>query len=95
MASVAYLLAERAKVARLGDAGLYRAITADLTRLGYVDETPRPEAAPVERVETPTGMETTAVRAPERAVPKGGRPPMPRCKHGKIDDGRCPRCKTP
>jgi hypothetical protein len=39
---------------------------ADLDRLGYVE----PLAEPVERVEKPDGMETTAVRAPERAVPK-------------------------
>jgi len=95
MTQVAYLLAERAKVRALGDAGVERAITADLARVGYVD-TPRPDAAQVTRVETPAGLETTAVTAPERTVPsRGGRPSLPRCKHGKIDDGRCHRCKTP
>jgi hypothetical protein len=54
-------LADRARARAAGDRGLERAIQADLDRLGYVE--------PVERVEKPDGMETTAVRAPERAVP--------------------------
>lgn len=78
---------------------MYLAMTADLARIGYVDPTPGAHA--VERVETPA-LETTAVRAPERAVPQarpresknvGGRPPLPRCPHGKIV-GRCSKCKA-
>lgn len=60
-----------------------------------------------ERVETATGMETAAVRAPERVIPqvaakpkpreqrnRGGRPPLPRCEHNKIV-GRCNKCPKP
>lgn len=95
MAPVEFLLAERAKAARIGDRGVYNAITADLERVGYVE--PVQQAEPPERVETEAGMETAAVRAPQRAVPAkkpGGRPALPRCRHGKIDDGRCARCKA-
>jgi hypothetical protein len=57
-ANVTMFLRARAQARAAGDYNLARSIQADLDRLGYV-----------ERVETPDGMETTAVRAPERAVP--------------------------
>lgn len=85
-------LRTRAQARALGDRGLERAVQADLDRIGYV------ESAAVERVEIPSGLETTAVRAPERAIPqapatrKGGRPPLPRCAHGKTP-GHCTKCK--
>jgi hypothetical protein len=60
--NVQMFLADRARARAAGDHGLERAIQADLDRLGYVEPS-------VERVEKPDGMETTAVRAPERAVP--------------------------
>jgi hypothetical protein len=84
-------LADRASARAAGDAGLERAIQADLDRLGYREPevTFQPESAEVHsstpvRVETATGMETTAVRASERAVPKpfakGGRQPKRRAR---------------
>lgn len=91
---VAVLLDARARARAFEDRGLERAVQADLDRLGYQD--------PPGRVVTGSGMETTAVRAPERAVPqakqrprergKGGRPPAPRCKHGQVE-GRCRKCE--
>lgn len=88
MASSEYLLDMRARAREQGDLGQVRAINADLARIGYSEPT---------RIETATGMETTAVRAPERAIPhvkknRGGRPPLPRCEHGQIQ-GRCTKCK--
>lgn len=80
----------RARARAFGDRGLERAVQADLDRLGYIDQSPT-------RIETGTGMQTTAVQAPERAIPhvkknRGGRPPLPRCEHGQIQ-GRCTKCK--
>lgn len=96
MPDVEYMLGVRESARRAGDRGIYLAMTADLARIGYVDPAP----AAVERVVTAAGLETAAVRAPERAVPKpaapkrrGGRPPLPRCPHGHIA-GRCSKCKT-
>lgn len=89
--NVPMFLDARARARASGDRGLERAVQADLDRIGY-----REPAGPV-RVETEAGLETTAVRAPERAVPqaperrKGGRPPLPRCEHGKTP-GHCTRC---
>lgn len=82
-ATVDHLLGVRAQARALGDRGLEAAMTADLERVGY------PAA-----VEHPAGLETTAVRAPETAVPKrgGGRPRKPRCRHNRIE-GKCPRCR--
>jgi hypothetical protein len=60
--NVPMFLQARAQARAAGDRNLARSIQADLDRLGYVE--------PVERVEKLDGMETTAVRAPERAVPK-------------------------
>lgn len=99
MANVEFLLDMRDRAWRAGDRGIYLATTADLARIGYVD--PASGAHAVERVETPA-LETTAVRAPERAVPqarpretsRGGRPPLPRCVHNKIV-GRCNKCPKP
>lgn len=80
MASIAYLLSMRDKAKRSGDLGTYRAMTADLRRLGHVDE-PRPEA-----------FETAIPEPMETATPKkGGRPKLPRCEHGNIV-GRCVEC---
>jgi len=96
MANVEFLLDMRERARRAGDRGIYLATTADLARAGYVDPAPT-----LERVRTATGLETGAVRAPERAIPKpkpsapkrkGGRPPLPRCPHGHIV-GRCSKCK--
>ena len=92
MANVEFLLDMRDRARRAGDRGIYLATTADLARIGYVD--PTPGIGAVERVETPA-LETTAVRAPERAVPnRGGRPALPRCAHNKIV-GRCNKCPKP
>lgn len=62
-------------------------MNADLARIGYIDP------GTVERIET-AAHETTAVRAPERAVPqRGGRPKLPRCAHGKTP-GHCAKCSA-
>ena len=75
----------RARARASGDHNLARALTADLARYGIVDT--------VVPVETAGGLETTAIRAPERAVPqnRGGRPRLPRCEHGKTP-GKCRNC---
>lgn len=99
MADVEFLLDMRERARRAGDRGIYLATTADLARIGYIDP---PQGAA--RVTTAAGMETTAIVAPERAVPQvnpkpapgrqkrpGGRPPLPRCPHNKIV-GRCTKC---
>lgn len=87
-------LGVRAQARALGDRGLEDAMNADLARIGYIDP------GTVERIET-AAHETTAVRAPERAVPQrtaprekrtGGRPKLPRCEHGKTP-GHCAKCK--
>lgn len=91
-ATLSMYLDARARARAFGDVGLERAVQADLDRMGYRE--------PV-RIVTSSGMETTAVQAPERTVPqqrprerkKGGRPALPRCEHDKIV-GRCSKCKT-
>jgi hypothetical protein len=82
MASIAYLLKVRNEADRRGDRGLYRAMSADLERLGYTDHDLGPEA-----------FETAVPEPLEKAVPgpRGGRPKLPRCEHGKIV-GRCLDC---
>lgn len=86
MASIAFLLQARAKAERADDLGQARAITADLARLGYVED-----GVPGRAMETavfdPPGMEH-AVPPPKR----GGRPKLPRCEHGKVV-GRCVECE--
>lgn len=47
-------LETRAAAAARGDSGVYRAMCIELERVGYVE---------------PAALETTAVQAPERAVP--------------------------
>jgi len=87
MANVAYLLSMREKAVAQGDLGTYRAITADLRRHGYADDDPRTRAD--------EGFETAVPDEMERAVPKpkGGRPKLPRCEHGRIV-GRCMECES-
>ena len=69
----------RRRARALGDVSLERACNADLARFGHRDE----------------GLETTQAEVlPERAVPpkpRRGRPPGPRCEHGKTA-GRCGEC---
>jgi len=86
MASIAYLLSMREKAVAHGDLGTYRAITADLRRHGYADNDPRTRAG--------EGFETAVPEGMEQAVPKpkGGRPKLPRCEHGRIV-GRCEECR--
>lgn len=94
-ATLSMFLYARARARASGDAGLERAVQADLDRMDYR------EPVVTERVTKPDGMETTSVQVPERAVPqqrpreqrRGGRPPLPRCPHNKIV-GRCTKCKT-
>jgi len=99
-------LATRADALRRGDRSVYREMTYQLERLGWVEPEPAPvfppldpaalarvHAAPVE--ESP--METTVTEeSMEHAVPpapkKRGRPPKPRCEHGKLV-GRCLDCE--
>lgn len=60
MASIAYLLAQRAKAQRQHDMGQVRAINADLARLGHVDqprsEAPEPPVEPTETERRPYGL---------------------------------------
>jgi hypothetical protein len=67
MATIAWLLQQRAKAEGQRDRGTVKAINADLARLGYVETLPEAASAV---------METTALAMPERAVPKRsvGRP---------------------
>lgn len=60
-----------------------RAITADLARLGYVEDGVLGRA-----------METAVPAEMEHAVPpkRGGRPKLPRCEHDQIV-GRCAECE--
>lgn len=79
--NVPMFLDARARARATGDRGLERAVQADLDRIGYREpvvteiEPPKPKL-----VERDDGMETTAVKAPERAVPQlspRGRPKHP------------------
>lgn len=74
-----YLLRERERFRRT-DPGMFRALTADLARLGHHDM-PQPD------------QETAIPDDMERAVPrKAGRPKLPRCEHDRII-GRCVECE--
>lgn len=69
----------RAEARARGDWNLVRAMDVELERLGHRDPEPEP-------------LETTSVVLPEKAVvKKAGRPPRPRCEHGKLI-GRCLDC---
>ena len=77
-----YLLRERERFRRT-DPGMFRALTADLERLGHFD----PPCG------VPEPQELAIPEEMERAVPrKGGRPKLPRCEHGLIV-GRCRECE--
>lgn len=104
--NVPMFLDARARARAAGDRGLELAMTADLERIGYRDPADYRTPTVTERVTAPSGMETAAVRAPERTVPavkppaapqgkrgRGGRPPLPRCPHGQVV-GRCGKCNT-
>lgn len=84
MADTQYLRAMRARALAQGDHSQVRALDADLERSGAIPEPGRS-----------FGVESTAVELPERAVPekpRRGRPPRPRCEHGRIAD-RCVECQ--
>lgn len=79
---VTMLRGVRDQARALGDRPLEAAMTADLERMGIMDE---PE--PV------TGLETVVPELLEYAVPrKVGRPKLPRCEHDRIV-GRCEECE--
>jgi hypothetical protein len=85
-------LATQADALRRGDRGVWQEMAFQLKRMG-VDTDP-PESFPPLDPTALARIETTMVTMPERAVPekKRGRPPKPRCEHGKIV-GRCLDCE--
>lgn len=68
----------RAAARQRGDFALADAMTGELERLGY-------------REPVSGAFETAVAEMPERAVPRKGRPKLPRCEHNQIAD-RCPDC---
>jgi len=94
MSQVQLLLATRADALRRGDRSVYREMDFQLQRLG-VFVGPEPYPFPPLDPAALAQVETATVEMPERAVPpkKRGRPPKPRCEHGKIPE-RCLDCQA-
>lgn len=102
MTKLELFLATRADALRRGDRSVYRTMTAELERLGIVEDAPGPvfpafNPATLAVAGSAPVMETATVDAPERAVPdapkRRGRPPRPRCEHGKIVGRECLDCE--